>query len=144
VDKTRTLGRDGGPYLVRAVTADGVSDIAAAAVIDASGDQTRCGGQRAVHPGPARGRVDITDQTPKQITQDVIAAADRVIVLGREAQVAAVDGTPVDHWDTDEPSERGIDGVDRMRLVRDDIDRRVRDLAQTLARDRAGLDRQHG
>jgi arsenate-mycothiol transferase len=88
--------------------------------------------------------VDITDQTPKQITQDVIAAADRVIVLGREARVATVDGTPVDHWDTDEPSDRGIDGIDRMRLVRGDIDRRVRDIAQTLARDRACLDRQHG
>ena len=37
VDKTRTLGRDGRPYLVRAVTADGMTDIAAAAVIDASG-----------------------------------------------------------------------------------------------------------
>ena len=37
VDKTRTLGRDGRPYLVRALTADGVIDIAAAAVIDASG-----------------------------------------------------------------------------------------------------------
>ena len=40
--------------------------------------------------------VDITDQTPKQITQDLIAGADRVIVLGREAQVATVDGTHVD------------------------------------------------
>ena len=88
--------------------------------------------------------VDITDQTPKEITQDLIAAADRVIVLGREAQVATVDGTPIDYWDTDEPSERGIDGIDRMRLVRDDIDRRVRDLAQTMSRDRTGLDRQHG
>jgi hypothetical protein len=37
VDKTRTLGRDGRPYLVRVLTAEGVSDIAAAAVIDASG-----------------------------------------------------------------------------------------------------------
>src|SRR6478672_5857712 len=37
VDKTRTVGRDGRPYLVRTLTADGVSDIAAAAVIDASG-----------------------------------------------------------------------------------------------------------
>jgi arsenate-mycothiol transferase len=76
--------------------------------------------------------VDIADQTPKQITQDLIAGADRVIVLGREAQVVTVDGTPIDYWDTDEPSERGIDGIDRMRLVRDDIDRRVRQLADNL------------
>lgn len=76
--------------------------------------------------------VDITDQTPKQLTDDVIASADRVIVLGRDAQVQPVDGTPVDYWDTDEPSERGIEGVERMHLVRDDMARRVRQLADRI------------
>lgn len=76
--------------------------------------------------------VDITDHTPQQLTDDLIAAADRVIVLGREAEVRAVDGTPIETWETDEPSDRGIDGIDRMRLVRDDIDRRVRRLADQL------------
>jgi len=76
--------------------------------------------------------VDITDQTPKQLTDDLIASVDRVIVLGREAQVQPADGTPVEYWDTDEPSERGIDGIERMRLVRDDIARRVEKLAQQL------------
>ncbi len=76
--------------------------------------------------------VDITDQAPQQLTDELIAAADRVIVLGREAQVRPVDGTPVEYWDTDEPSVRGIDGIDRMRLVRDDINRRVYDLAGYL------------
>ena len=83
--------------------------------------------------------VDITDQTPQQLTDDLIAAADRVIVLGREAQVRSVDGTPVEYWDTDEPSERGIDGIDRMRLVRDDISRRVHDLAGDLAAPNSGM-----
>lgn len=83
--------------------------------------------------------VDITNQTPKHINDELIAAADRVIVLGREAQVQSRDDTPVEYWDTDEPSERGIDGIDRMRLVRDDIDRRVRRLADRLAG--AGNDR---
>ena len=78
-------------------------------------------------------RVDITDQNPKQLTDQLIAAADRVIVLGRDAQVQPVDGTPVEYWDTDEPSERGIDGIERMRLVRDDITRRVNHLANTLS-----------
>jgi arsenate-mycothiol transferase len=76
--------------------------------------------------------VDITDQTPQQLTDDLIAAADRVIVLGREAEVRAVDGTPIETWETAEPSDRGIDGIDRMRLVRDDIDRGVRQLADQL------------
>ncbi len=36
------------------------------------------------------------------------------------------------NWDTDEPSERGIDGIERMRLVRDDIAARVQALAGEL------------
>ena len=32
-----------------------------------------------------------------------------------------VGSTPVENWDTDEPSARGIEGLERMRLVRDDI-----------------------
>jgi len=55
-----------------------------------------------------------------------------VIVLGRAAHVDPVGGTPVEVWDTDEPFERGIDGIDRMRLVRDDIHRRVELLMQEL------------
>jgi len=76
--------------------------------------------------------VDISDQTPKQLTDDLTAAADRVIVLGRDAQVQSADSTPVEYWDTDEPSERGIDGIERMRLVRDEINRRIEKLAQQL------------
>ena len=76
--------------------------------------------------------VDITDQSPKQLTEDLIHAADRVIVLGRDAQVQPDDGTPVEVWDTDEPSERGIHGIERMRLVRDDISRRVQQLANRI------------
>lgn len=62
----------------------------------------------------------------------MIADADRVIVLGRDALVESVDGTPVEVWDTDEPSERGIDGIARMRLVRDDISARVDALVAQL------------
>jgi arsenate-mycothiol transferase len=76
--------------------------------------------------------VDITGQVPKQLTDDLIRSADRVIILGRDALVEPVDGTPVQVWDTDEPSERGIDGIDRMRLVRDDIAARVTALATEL------------
>ena len=76
--------------------------------------------------------VDISDQTPKRVTDDLIGAADLVVVLGRDAVVEPKDGTPVEQWDTDEPSDRGIDGIERMRLVRDDIAARVRDLATRL------------
>jgi arsenate-mycothiol transferase len=76
--------------------------------------------------------VDITDQTPKAITLQMVAAADLVVTLGRGAHVDPVDGTRFENWDTDEPSERGIDGIDRMRLVRDDITRRVLKLRSEL------------
>ncbi len=76
--------------------------------------------------------VDIHDETPKAVTPDLVAAADLVVVLGREAVVESVPGTRVETWDTDEPSERGIEGLERMRLVRDDIARRVEVLAAQL------------
>ena len=51
------------------------------------------------------------------------------MTLGREAHLdEPVAGTRFENWDTDEPSERGIDGIERMRLIRDDIATRVEDL----------------
>jgi arsenate-mycothiol transferase len=76
--------------------------------------------------------VDISDQTPKALTDELVRAADIVVTLGRDARVDPVPGTRFESWDTDEPSERGIDGMDRMRLVRDDIAARVRALAGQL------------
>jgi arsenate-mycothiol transferase len=37
-----------------------------------------------------------------------------------------------ENWDTDERWERGIDGIERMRLVRDDIVDRVADLLDRM------------
>ena len=79
--------------------------------------------------------VDITDQTPKPMDPRIVQDVDVVVTLGREAHIEPVPGTQFDNWDTDEPSERGIDGIERMRLVRDDIVARVSDLAARL-RDR--------
>lgn len=72
--------------------------------------------------------VDLSGEHPKPLTSELVAAADVVVVLGREARVTTDDGTPVVVWDTDEPSLRGIEGMERMRLVRDDIAAHVRDL----------------
>jgi arsenate-mycothiol transferase len=72
--------------------------------------------------------VDITDQTPKLIDPQLVRDVDVVVTLGREARVEHIPGTRFENWDTDERSERGIDGIERMRLVRDDIAARVADL----------------
>ena len=72
--------------------------------------------------------VDISDETPKPVDVQLVPDVDFVITLGREAHVGPVPGPSFENWDTDEPSERGIDGIERMRLVRDDIAGRVADL----------------
>jgi arsenate-mycothiol transferase len=76
--------------------------------------------------------VDISGESPKPIDPQLLRSVDLVVTLGREATVDAPDGVRVENWDTDEPSERGIDGIERMRLIRDDIDARVRALAAQL------------
>jgi arsenate-mycothiol transferase len=72
--------------------------------------------------------IDISDQRPKPITAALIEAADLVVVLGTEAQVTTHDGTPVETWAVDEPSLRGVEGTERMRLMREEITARVRNL----------------
>lgn len=69
--------------------------------------------------------IDVGDEHPKMISSEMVTAADVVVVLGAEAQVAEVPDTTFETWITDEPSERGIQGMERMRLVRDDIRARV-------------------
>ena len=76
--------------------------------------------------------IDISAGTPKPITADDLAAADIVVTLGREATVEVPEGTVLENWDNYEPSERGIEGIERMRLVRDDIKERVNSLYNRL------------
>jgi arsenate-mycothiol transferase len=76
--------------------------------------------------------VDIRDESPKPIDPALIREVDLVVTLGREATVEPVDGTAFENWDTDEPSLRGIDGIERMRIIRDDIAARVDQLAARL------------
>jgi arsenate-mycothiol transferase len=76
--------------------------------------------------------IDISGETPKAITDDAVRNADVVVTLGREAHVDPVEGTEFENWDTAEPSERGIEGIERMRLVRDDIAKRVDELYARL------------
>ncbi|GAA4749946.1 low molecular weight phosphatase family protein [Modestobacter marinus] len=76
--------------------------------------------------------IDIGGQRPKPVTEQLVGDADVVVVLGREARLDLAPGTRVLTWEVDEPSARGIEGMDRMRLVRDDIAARVRALADEL------------
>ena len=83
--------------------------------------------------GLAEVGADMSGQTPRPIDPELLRRVDLVVTLGREAVVDVPPGTELRNWDTDEPSECGIEGIERMRLVRDDIDARVRGLLAELA-----------
>lgn len=77
--------------------------------------------------------VDISGEVPKPIDPRLLRSVDLVVTLGREAHIEPVEGVRILNWDTDEPSERGIDGIERMRLIRDDIAARIQGLLSELA-----------
>lgn len=89
---------------------------------------------------------DMSEGSPKPIDPELLRRVDRVIVLGAEARVEPVEGmrAQIETWHTDEPSERGIEGIERMRLVRDDIDARVQGLRDELVGDGGGGAPAHG
>ncbi|PPG27199.1 low molecular weight phosphatase family protein [Pseudoclavibacter sp. RFBB5] len=76
--------------------------------------------------------VSVGDEYPKQLTPEMIDAADLIVVLGAEARAPETAGVEVETWITGEPSDRGIEGMERMRLVRDDIRARVEALHRRL------------
>lgn len=80
---------------------------------------------------------DMSGGHPRPLDPELLRRVDRVILLGEQAQVESVEGMTgtIDTWHTDEPSTRGIEGIERMRLVRDDIDARVRGLLSELSPD---------
>ena len=82
---------------------------------------------------------DMSGETPTAIDPDLLRRVNRVVVLGDEAVVEYDDdnaGT-IETWRTDEPSHRGIGGMERMRLVRDDIAGRVSALYAELTNPQA-------
>lgn len=78
--------------------------------------------------------IDVTGEYPKPVTDEVLDTVDAVIVLGTEAKLDPLSGKRLEVWETDEPSTRGIEGMERMRLVRDDIKNRVQSLYTELAK----------
>ena len=72
--------------------------------------------------------------TPRLLDPAEVAGVDRVVVLGTEAVVEPVAGMHgrIETWITDEPSSRGIEGMERMRLVVADIASRVETLHEEL------------
>lgn len=74
------------------------------------------------------------DEYPKPIDPELLARVDRVIVIGDEAEVEPVTGMrgTIDTWLIEEPSLDGVGGMQRMRMIRDELGRYVRSLHAEL------------
>lgn len=77
---------------------------------------------------------DMSQGEPKGVDPKLLAAVDRVVILGSSAKLELPEGArgTLEQWDIDEPSHRDIHGMERMRIVRDDIDSRVKTLLSDL------------
>ena len=72
--------------------------------------------------------------SPKPIDPTILRTADRVVIIGDAAHVELPSDAQgsLERWLTDEPSKRGIDGKERMDLIRDDLEHRIDELAVEL------------
>ncbi len=119
----------------------GKSQLAAALTRRRAGDAVRVH-SAGTHPGTTLNLESVAaleevgatldGEHPKPIDPTLLDTADRVIILGTDAVLPRTGLAPVQRWDTDEPSLRGITGIPRMRLIRDEIDAHVTVLLREL------------
>jgi arsenate reductase len=76
--------------------------------------------------------VDLTEEFPKPLTDEFVRAADVVITMGCGDACPIFPGKRYLDWELDDPADKGLD---QIRPIRDEIDRRVQALiAELLAR----------
>jgi protein-tyrosine-phosphatase len=73
--------------------------------------------------------VDLSGAFPKKLTTDAVAAADVVITMGCGDACPVFPGKRYLDWELPDPAGKGLDAV---RPIRDEIDRRVRELIGQL------------
>jgi arsenate reductase (thioredoxin) len=73
--------------------------------------------------------IDITQEFPKPWTEEILQAADVVITMGCGDACPIYPGKRYLDWDLDDPSGQDLDSV---RVIRDDVERRVRALLAEL------------
>jgi arsenate reductase len=76
--------------------------------------------------------LDVTDEFPKPLTDDVVRAADAVVTMGCGDACPLYPGKRYLDWQLDDPADLDLDGV---RRVRDDIRDRVEHLLAELIHD---------
>ena len=73
--------------------------------------------------------IDLSHEVPTKLTTDDVDAADVVITMGCGDACPVYPGKRYLTWELPDPAGKGVDAV---RPIRDEIDRRVRDLVQLL------------
>jgi len=73
--------------------------------------------------------IDISKGFPKPMTDEVVQAADAVVTMGCGDACPIYPGKRYEDWELDDPAGQGLDDV---RKIRDEIDRRVQTLLREL------------
>jgi arsenate reductase (thioredoxin) len=73
--------------------------------------------------------VDMAQEFPKPLTDEVVRAADVVITMGCGDACPIYPGKKYEDWELDDPAEQDLEAV---RAIRDEIDRRVERLVGDL------------
>jgi len=76
--------------------------------------------------------IDITQNTPRRWTDEIIASTDVVITMGCGDTCPVFPGVRYIDWQLEDPAGKD---VERVRRIRDDIEGRVRDLLIDLGID---------
>ncbi|MFD9396598.1 arsenate reductase ArsC [Streptomyces sp. NPDC060000] len=73
--------------------------------------------------------IDITAETPKILTAEAVRASDVVITMGCGDTCPVFPGKRYLDWQLEDPAGQGVDAV---RPIRDEIERRIHDLVSDL------------
>jgi arsenate reductase (thioredoxin) len=117
----------------------GRSQMAAALLAREAGERVAIGSAGSmpaeqVHPvvvqAMAELGIDLSRELPKALSDDVVRAADVVITMGCGDACPIYPGRTYRDWDAEDPAGKPLDDV---RRIRDDIQRRVRQLVAEIA-----------
>lgn len=77
----------------------------------------------------------LTGEFPKPIDPEILRTADRVIVIGKEAELKPIDGMKanIETWLPYEPSQDGIEGTQRMQIICEELNQMTAGMAAELA-----------
>jgi protein-tyrosine-phosphatase len=103
----------------------GMGRIAVRSAGSAPADQVNAAAAQAL----AEWGLDITAEVPSKLTTEDVEASDVVITMGCGDTCPVFPGKRYLDWDLDDPAGQGVDAV---RPIRDEIDRRVRNLVAEL------------